>query len=129
MAAMGGIGIRWVYCLLLWSAAVVPGGCSGPSADAGGFDNPNPSAKMYAIMEAGRQRDVEAIPDLIEQLNSDDPAVRMLAIHALDRITGKRLGYNAYDPPNERQESIERWIAAYDAGRLTAAEPPPDSTD
>lgn len=44
-------------------------------------------------------------------LASDDPATRLLAIEALDRVTGERLGYDAADPPERRRETLNRWAA------------------
>lgn len=85
--------------------------CSGPPASEGGFDSPDPAAKLYAIVRAGESRDASATVDLIEQLDSDDPAVRMMAIAALERVTGQRLGYRPYDTLAERRMAIERWAA------------------
>jgi 23S rRNA A2030 N6-methylase RlmJ len=49
-------------------------------------------------------------------LGSDDPAVRLYAIVALEKITGERRGYSPYDPPYEREQAIERWVAALKDG-------------
>jgi len=114
-------------------AMLVMGGCSGPpAASEGGFDSPNPAAKLYAITDAARQRDRSAIPHLIEQLNSDDIAVRFFAINALEDIVGdrlaslesehgRRLGYNFTGPAAPRREAIDRWAQAYRSGALTGA--------
>ena len=66
-------------------------GCAPPPASEGGFDSPDPAAKLYAITIAGQRKDRSAIPHLIEQLDSDDIAVRMFAIGSLELITGTRL--------------------------------------
>ncbi len=42
-------------------------------------------------------------------LESDDPAERMLAIRALERITDQTLGYHHEDPEWKRVESVNRW--------------------
>ena len=86
-----------------------------PRAREGGFHAADPAAKLYAIHRAGDRRDAGAVPDLIEQLDHDDPAVRMLAIGALERITGERHGYDPSAPPAARRAAIEQWTAS--AGR------------
>lgn len=100
---------------LLAAAAVAPFGCTAgkPKPD---FDSPDPYARALAIEEAAIRRDRAAIPDLIEALESDDPAVRFAAIGALERITGQTHGYRSYDPEWERQAAIERWVAAFGSG-------------
>jgi hypothetical protein len=92
-------------------------GC-GPSATQGGFDSPNSAARLYAIEIAARNNDRRSIADLIQQLQSDDPAVRMLAIATLERITGETYGYRHFDEPDLRVQSIDRWVQAYRAGTI-----------
>lgn len=84
-----------------------------PAASSGGFDSADPASKLYAIVRAGETKDASAIPHLIEQLNSDDQAVRMYAIGALRRITGEDHGYVYYAPPSRREEAIQRWLKAH----------------
>ena len=95
-------------------------GCSGPAAWRGGFDSPDPASRLYAIVRAGDQQQQAAVPDLIESLESDDPAVRMMSIGALHRITGTRLGYSPYGPPAERQQAVDAWVEAWRSGRLAS---------
>jgi hypothetical protein len=83
----------------------------GPPAIRGGFDSDNPAAKMYAIEYAARAGDHDAVEHIIRQLDSDDPAVRMLAIGALERLTGETHGYRHFDHPLERRKAIRRWVA------------------
>ena len=99
-------------------------GCGGPpAASEGGFDSADPASRLYAIRRAGGQRDVAAVPDLIESLESDDPAVRMLAIAALQRITGTRMGYDPYALPAARQDAVDAWLEAWRSGRLARPAP------
>ena len=102
---------------------VMLAGCAGPAARRGGFDSPDPASRLYAIARAGRQRQGSAIPDLIESLESDDPAVRMMAIVALERITGTRMGYNPYGPWIDRQAAADAWADAWRTGRFQRAPP------
>jgi len=126
---MRGIRIRLAAAALGLSCMGAGGvGCT-PRATEAEFDSANPAAKLYAIQKAGQKRDADKIPALIEQLNSDDPAVRMYAIIALEKITGTRLNYSPYDPPWRRANAIERWAAAYRGGRLAGAERSSDVAD
>lgn len=74
------------------------------------FDSPAPSKRLDAIVDAAARDDRSTIPPLIEMLDSDDPAERMLAIRALERISGgETFGYRYADPEWLRQESVNRW--------------------
>ena len=99
--------IKCITLLICLAAALT--GCA-PRASQGSFDSPDPAAKLYAIHRAGTYQDTAAVKDLVEQLSSDDLAVRMIAINALDRIIGHRLGYNPYAPLIERQTAVDRWV-------------------
>lgn len=106
-----------ILTMLCAGTMMILGGCT-PPASKGDFESPDPAAKLYAVTRAGQEHNAARIPQLIEQLGSDDPAVRMYAILALEKITGERLGYVYYDPPNRRTEAIDRWLAAYREGRF-----------
>lgn len=99
-------------------AQVMLAGCVGSMARQRGFDSPDPAERLNAIVLAGHLQQRSAIPDLIDSLGSDDPAVRMMAITALARITGTRLGYNPYGRLVDRQAAAESWSRAWRAGRF-----------
>lgn len=81
------------------------------------FDAAGPSRRLEAIVLAsGSDADPRSLPRLVEQLDSQDPAARMLAIRALEKRTGTTLGYNHTDPGWQRQEAIERWIKYLESG-------------
>jgi len=90
----------------------------GPSAIDGGFDSANPAARMYAIEQAAKRGDQSAVRDIVQQLDSDDPAVRLLAIGALERLTGQTYGYCHADEPDERAVAIARWKRHIDDATL-----------
>lgn len=75
------------------------------------FDSPEPGARNAAIVRAVAREDTAAVPDLVRMLDSDDPATRVLAIQALERLTGERLGYDPVESPAERARGVERWRA------------------
>lgn len=103
--------------LSLWACL----GCA-PSATEGGFKNPAPGAQVYAIESAVREERKQQIPEIVECLRSDDDLVRMMAIGALERMTGQTLGYDFADPLPLRLEGYRRWREWVVAQRL---DPPP----
>ena len=58
-----------------------------------------------------RTDDVSKTPLIVEQLDSDDPAVRFMAIAALKKLTGETYGYHYEDPPSLREPAIPRVVA------------------
>ncbi|HRJ50541.1 MAG TPA: HEAT repeat domain-containing protein, partial [Phycisphaerales bacterium] len=54
-------------------------------------------------------QDASAVPGIVPLLESDDPAVRMVAIRSLERITGQTLGYDHSADEPERRAAAERW--------------------
>lgn len=92
-----------------------------PPAIEGGFHSGNPASKLYAIEQAVRTDDSDALPQIVEQLDSDDPLVRMVAISALERMTGRTYGYRHYDPAPMRAEAVLRWRAALRSGEVSPA--------
>jgi len=108
---------------LLAASGLAPAGCVPSAREEADLLSPWPAARLAAIREAGATGDPEAIPPLVEQLESDDPVTRMMSIVALERITGERLGYNPYGSVTERRAAIERWVEAVRAGRFTSPAP------
>ena len=92
----------------------IPGGCG--TVVGASFDDPTPQARIEAIERAGASGDRSALPRIVENLSSDDAAVRMAAIGALRRITGETLGYRFDAPEIERRAAIDRWKAWLAAG-------------
>jgi HEAT repeat protein len=82
-----------------------------------GFDSPEPGERVFAVTEAARARDQEAIPQLITLLRSDDPLVRMTTIRTLELLTGETLGYDHAGPEAERERALQRWVQ-WHAARL-----------
>lgn len=76
-----------------------------------GFDAAAPEARIDAILEVAREEDRTKVRELVEALDSDDPAVRMVAIRTLERLTGETRGYEHSDPPWRRREAVARWEA------------------
>lgn len=115
--------------------AAVVAGC-GPGPRDGGFDSPNPGARLYAVdrsvrdwRASGRDGVRPEVPEatrrgLVECLSSDDPLLRMNAILALEEMTGSTRGYRFDDSEVERQLAIGRWAAWVRDGRDSGKEAP-----
>lgn len=95
-----------VRSVLVGMVAALPG--CGPSMPRG-FDSPEPAVRIDAVVSAAAKGDRRAARDLIRVLDSDDPAARMLAIRALERITGETNGYDYAAPESQRREAVRRW--------------------
>lgn len=70
-----------------------------------------PSERALA---AARAHDDDAnISDktLVRLLDSADPAVRLLAIRALESRTGETLGFHYADPPEDRAPAVKAWAS------------------
>ena len=96
--------------ILVLAGALVVSGCQGPGLEAG-FDAPDSGAKLHAAAKAAREHDRSSIPQLVELLSSDDPAVRVVAITALEGMTGQRLGYEHSGSERDRRAAVGRWRA------------------
>lgn len=96
-------------------------GCAAPPASRGDLQSDNPASRLYAIHRAGGSGDMTTLPALVESLDHDDPAVRMMAIEALYRLTGTRLDYNPYGDVVRRRAATDAWAAAVREGRFGPA--------
>lgn len=103
--------------------AAIASGCSQPTMRAS-FKDATPSERTLAAANAARDRDEASIPHLIAMLDSEDPAQRMVAGDALERITGETQGFFFADPEPKRREAIGRWREWY---LERAGRPAPDS--
>ncbi len=69
----------------------------------------DPAERVRAVIHAGEIRDSRAVPLLVDRLDDEDEAVRVLAIVSLKKITGQDLGYYYYQPLVMRSVAVERW--------------------
>jgi hypothetical protein len=73
------------------------------------IEHEDPGIKIPAIKKAVREKDKSAVPKIVEQLDSDDPAVRFYAIQALEDLTGETFEYQYYHDEGQRKPAIEKW--------------------
>lgn len=97
---------RWQVLVLSACAAAACGCFPREQQHIGAVD---PTSNIPAIQEAARHKDHKAIPQLVRQLDNDDPAVRFYAIQALQQLTGETFGYQFYDDAAERRPAVRRW--------------------
>jgi hypothetical protein len=71
--------------------------------------DPDPESKIPAIKVAVAKHDRKVIPQLILDLDSDDPAVRFYAIDGLHAFTGETFGYRYFDDDQERKPAVKKW--------------------
>lgn len=90
-------------------AALLAASCAGVGPEPG-FRSSDPIERVRALAEAIDATDHASIPELIAMLDADDPAVRMLAIRGLERLTGESRGFRWDDPQPQRDAAIEEWV-------------------
>ena len=78
------------------------------------IQSPDAAQRIRAIKNAADSGDVAAVPLIVDRLEDEDQAVQFFAILALERLTGKRLGYEVGQPSSERVAAIDRWRAYVD---------------
>lgn len=101
-------GYAWKIVAVVVSLAA--GACSPPRPDRN-VTNPDPAGKIPAYKQAVRTRDQRAARQMVEDLESDDPAVRMFAILGLRRLTGRTFGYRYFEDEDSRRAAVQRWEA------------------
>src|SRR6266513_6414462 len=84
------------------------GGCTAPRGPIE-VTNPDPSGKIPAMKKAVREHDLKVVRQLVKDLDSDDPAVRLFAIQALEKLTGQRYGYEYYADEVQRKPALSAW--------------------
>jgi len=108
--------------------ALAISGCSAPRPTIE-VTNPDPSGKIPAMKKAVREHDLTVVRQLVKDLDSDDPAVRLFAIQALEKLTGQRYGYEYYADELQRKPALSAWQQwlAQQEGQAPPARPADDS--
>ncbi|MFV1958173.1 MAG: HEAT repeat domain-containing protein [Planctomycetota bacterium] len=89
----------------------------------GDLDDPNPARRTEAVSLVRKERDLGAVPVLIEMLDDPDPGVRLAASATLEDLTGRRTGYRPWGDATQQREEILAWRRWW-AGRQGAAGQP-----
>ena len=88
---------------------VLSAGCENSADISTGLQAELGSERIAACISAGQQRDESVLPLLVDRLEDSDADVRLFAIGALKKITGKDLGYRYYASSSERSEVVRKW--------------------
>ncbi|HEX4795004.1 MAG TPA: hypothetical protein VH370_14480 [Humisphaera sp.] len=92
--------------ILAACAGLAMAGCGhGPRS----VSDPDPADKIPAMKEAAQTHNQRAIPQMVADLDSDDPAVRLYSIDALQKLTGQTFGYRYYDDDEARKPAVAKW--------------------
>ncbi len=90
---------------------VMLAGCSGYTGPRS-VVNDDPYVKIPEIHKAVQEGDTSVLPQLVKDLDHDDPAVRLYSIGALQRLTGQTFGYDWTETDRAvRRPSIDQWNA------------------
>lgn len=90
---------------LLWLVA----GCQSPMNSKPAIQSLDANDRILAIRAAADANDRAAIPLIVDRLEDEDSAVRFYAILALERMTGKRFGYDYAGPLADRNRAVDKW--------------------
>jgi hypothetical protein len=86
------------------------------------------AALLYRMLWGYTEADIQggAGGALVECLDHEILAFRVLAFYNLEKFTGVRFGYRPYDPPAKRQPTVIRWRDRLNTGLLAPkpGEPP-----
>ena len=73
------------------------------------LNSERPEERIAAMKQAAQLNDYSVIGLLIDRLEDEDPAARMFAILALERMTGTRLGYDYGADETQRWRAVQVW--------------------
>lgn len=96
--------------MIVLAAAGLTAGCGSPSDLALDGGGPLDRTREIAAAAQSPATDWKEVDVLIVALDSDDSAERMLAITALNRLTGLTFGYDFAGSWTEREAAIGRWL-------------------
>lgn len=84
------------------------GGCNEPAGPRT-VASEDLNIKVQAIRIAADGKDLTAAPQLVKDLESDDAALRMYAIKALQEMSGQDFGYVYYADIEKRRPAVGKW--------------------
>ena len=82
------------------------------------LENPDPAVRILAVKWAGDNKVSQAVPQLVDNLQHDDKAVRFYSSEALVRITGTDCGYDYKASPLIRIRGLECWQSFLESNEL-----------
>jgi len=100
---------------ILIALALSGASCRSPGGEAPSGDpqvdlrSPSSRARADGAFAAGIEGRRDLLPSLVDALADPEAAVRAWAARSLFLLTGERLDYHPYLPPEERVAAIARW--------------------
>ena len=73
------------------------------------FESSDAGSRIRAVVASADDPDAGDLRGMVDALGSDDPALRTLAIAALERAVGERFGYDPWAAEIDRRRAIDRW--------------------
>lgn len=103
---------------LLLAAIPLSAGCTSNAIQRQRLGSDYPLDRVRAAVALAEAGDADAVHRLVELLEDDDRGVRLYAILALERLTGRTYGYVYYATQAERDAAVGRWRAALRNGEV-----------
>jgi hypothetical protein len=97
-----------VSCLGILIAIGVCAGCQDPRGPIS-IKSDDPDLHIAAMQRDVSTNDHSDIPAMVDDLQSDDPAIRFYAIEGLHRLTRDDFGYHYYESDDERAPALKLW--------------------
>lgn len=121
---------RWGPLVVIFGGFLVSDAACTPAGQSyrAGIQSASPTDRIRAIYKAGERRDPKAVALLVDRLEDEDEGVRLYAVLALEKITGKRFGYDYAAPPEARERAVDQW-RAYVRDGLAAGNPAPSPAE
>lgn len=111
-------GRSHVAATALASAAITFFGCASGVTHRELLKSPSAYERAAASVQSAEAGDGEAVHALVDLLDDRDDGVRMYAIRALDRLTGRMYGYEYYATESQRAAAVERWRSGLRSGEV-----------
>ena len=112
---------QYVVTILPFACLLTLSACASPDFYHADIQSEDPADRILAIRAVAEARDASSVPLLVDRLEDEDEAVRFFAILALEKITGRRFGYDYSMPDTARRKAVERWRAYVHQGRKGVA--------
>ena len=118
------IGKRWLVAIIF--ACALAAGCE--SSQRAAMESSDPAARVRGIIRATERSDQRAVSLIVDRLEDEDEAVRLVAITSLKKLTGEDRGYRPFDSLYRRDQAVQRWRAWLAGGTMRSVTTRPLAT-
>jgi len=99
---------RWLRRAVIICLIALGFGCQAPRGPVS-ISSEDPDLKIQAIEQDVALKNTTDIPKMVQNLQSDDVAIRFYAIQALRRLTNDDFGYRFYEDDDQRAPATALW--------------------